>query len=209
MAFLQPRHPINLGLQSLQLGLPVLPGQQGKPGPIPLGAGQPADSNAAIYGIAEAMATDPISIESGTFAEGLAEGLERFMTTRAATQRARAEEADEARQRKREEGAEEAERQRQRRLGEALRTYSGSGDANALVGALSDVAPEEALDLATVLMRQRAQQEPDEQWSEPYMLNGVLVQRNERTGQIRQAVSRPPVARAGGGPYPDDGYDYD
>lgn len=208
MAYMQPRRPITLGMQSLQIGRPPLPGQPGKPGQggiIPLGMEQNAESSdlsAALSGIAEAMATDPINIESGTFSEGLAEGLERFMTTRAATQRAREEDADETREEKDEEA-------RRRAIAEGVQAYTNGGDVNALVSALAEGAPEQALDLATVLMRQQAQQEPAEQWSEPYMLNGVLVQRNERTGQIRQAVSRAPQGQAGGGSFPDDGYDYE
>jgi len=34
-----------------------------------------------------------------------------------------------------------------------------------------------------------------EKWSEPYELNGVTVQKNEETGQIRTAASRPPQIR--------------
>jgi len=34
---------------------------------------------------------------------------------------------------------------------------------------------------------------PSEKWSEPYQLGGVTVQKSDTTGQIRTAVSRPPV----------------
>lgn len=36
---------------------------------------------------------------------------------------------------------------------------------------------------------------PVDRWSEPYTLNGVTVQKNETTGQIRTAVTRPPQVR--------------
>ena len=39
--------------------------------------------------------------------------------------------------------------------------------------------------------KQAARPDKDE-WTEPYTLNGALVQKNKTTGQIRQAVSRPP-----------------
>lgn len=39
-----------------------------------------------------------------------------------------------------------------------------------------------------------------EQWSEPYMMGGAMVQKNEKTGQIRQAVARPPVTNVNASP---------
>lgn len=41
----------------------------------------------------------------------------------------------------------------------------------------------------------QAPQKPMDKWSEPYQLNGVMVQRNEADGQVRTAVTREPTTR--------------
>lgn len=39
----------------------------------------------------------------------------------------------------------------------------------------------------------RQAERPRAEWSEPYMLNGVLVQKNKTTGKVETAVTRPPA----------------
>lgn len=178
--------PINLMQPGLTVGRPLPQMLKRAPPPgVQQANPQPAVSQEA-RDMARALSGD-ISVESGMPAEAILEAFTAIMRGRAAGRQAEGELGDERAEEKREQ-------QRRSAIGQAASMF---GNPEGMMGALSQGAPEEALDFATVLMREQAQQEPAEQWSEPYMLNGVLVQRNERTGQVRQAVSRPPQPRSG------------
>ncbi len=57
--------------------------------------------------------------------------------------------------------------------------------------------PEWSKQMAEVAF-QKPEKEKD-QWSDPYQMGGATVQRNQMTGEIRTAVSRPPVTNVGVG----------
>lgn len=103
---------------------------------------------------------------------------------------------------------EKTEAARRRAVTEAVQGFAGGGDVNALVSALAKAAPDEGLDLASAIAR-RPPSAADERWSEPYQLDGAWVRRNLQTNEVQQVVGRRPAGGASGGPYPDDGYDYE
>lgn len=190
--------PVDLGQPSSSLG-----GVAPKTMPIQLGTAGPnaqpqITQDARGYGMAQALA-NPVTVESGGWGEAIAEALAAGLQGRVASRERQRELDEETRGRKLEEGQRMA-------ISEALANFDPS-NPGAMVGALAQGAPEQALDFATALIPRGGQAE---QWSEPYQLDGAWVRRNLVTNETQQVVGRRPQPRAGpGGPYPDDGYDYE
>lgn len=181
MSFLPNQRPgINLGAPSLQVGrggrFPQMP-MPGMPQQQPAQAEGPP-SNARMGGIADALA-NPVTVESGQWGEALAEALALGLRGRSAR-----------RDREREEFASDEERQQEQRrrqaLGDALQGFDPN-NPQAVLPALSQGAPDEALGLATALMGRDA----PERWTDPYDLGGAQVQRNEGTNQVRPVMPAP------------------
>jgi hypothetical protein len=141
-------------------------------------------ASARNYGLAEAL--QPISVESGTWGEALAEALAGGLRGRAA-QSERQQGVDQEQWDRNQ--AEKTQGARNSAISEALAGFDPA-NPTAMVGALSQGAPEEALGLATQLMGRTS-----ERWSQPYNLNGATVQENLATGEVRQAVPRAPAGR--------------
>lgn len=177
--------PINLGQSAAQIGLAQALAQQpqqqrrvvGDPKAPQYGA------SARNYGLAEAL--QPIEVSSGTWGEALAEALAGGLRGRAA--QSERQQAVDTEQWDRNQ-AEKTGAARNSAIAEALQGFDPA-NPQAMVGALSQGAPEEALGLATAL----AGREAPEVWSEPFEMNNMQVQRSSTSNQIRP-IGNPPAA---------------
>lgn len=178
-----PDQRINLGAPSLQIGrrgqFPQLPPEllamaQGK---TMQAQAAPSDNRARDYGVAEALA-NPASVESGGWGETVAEALASGLRGRMARTERQGALDTETRTRKQEDGQRMA-------VADALQNFDPA-NPSALIEGLRQQAPAQALDLATALAGREAGQE---HWGEPYDMNGVTVQRADRSNQVRPVVT--------------------
>lgn len=136
--------PVNLGSPGLTFGgrLPQMPTQQPAPKRV---VASPPDNRARDYALAEVLG-QPISVESGMWGEAVAEALAAGLRGRSA-RRERQDELDQ------ETEAQKREEEQRRAIAEALEGFDPTNPAG-VVDRLRGGAPEEALELATVLARQ-------------------------------------------------------
>lgn len=182
-------NPIFLGQAGTRIGLaqalaqqPPVTTQRRVVGDDPKAAPQ-YGASARNYGLAEAL--QPISVESGTWAEAIAEALAGGLRGRAA--QSERQQAVDTEQWDRNQ-AEKTQGARNSAISEALAGFDPA-NPQGMVGALSQGAPEEALGLATAL----AGRESPEMWSEPFEMNNMQVQRSSASNQIRP-IGNPPAA---------------
>lgn len=141
-------------------------------------------TQARNYGIAEALA-NPVQVQSGGWAEALAEAVALGIRGRIS--------ADEF---ERERSADDAARKQQSAqrsaIAEALANFDPA-NPSAMVDRLRVAAPEQALQVATQAMRNQQSQAGREQWSEPFTYENGTAQRNLQSNQFR-VLTRPPGA---------------
>lgn len=139
-------------------------------------------ASARNYGLAEAL--QPISVDGGGWGEALAEALAGGLRGRAARSERQGEVDQEQWDRNQ---AEKTQGARDSAISQALQGFDPA-NPQAMVGALSQGAPEEALGLATALAGRTG---TVERYGDLERIDGRLGQRNQQTGQYNWAPQIP------------------